>query len=200
MRLTLLISDDCGVTAFFYWRTITDGAALIPLQAINNASGIQSIMVLSPLSQFPRLPYLTSVSTPGVMSAYKDRQPSSGAPDRDTQANAGPVNPLNFYGQGTDISSFCQQHPDTANELAHACRHLIMDKLRDVSELAPNLRDALPSLGQMASVWWKNGRSSCSSSQPIGLSAPEPPTEASGLDAARTVAADLAHEATRFVI
>lgn len=161
-------------------------------------------MLFSPLAQPPRLPYPALVSTPNAMRSHTTIMPAPGAPDRDTQTSAGPMQPVNFYGQGgsptIDLSSFCQQHPDTANELGHACRHLIMDKLRDLSELTPNLKDLLPSLGQMGSVWWKNGRASCLPSQPVGQSTSERPAEDSGLNAARTVAADLAHEATRFVI
>jgi hypothetical protein len=132
-------------------------------------------------------PFRTHVNTaqPGDSLTLSNSSQNSG----DNQANA---------------PTFCQQHADTANELAHASRHLMMDQLRELSELLPNLKDALPSVSQMASVWWRNSNpTSCRTpgGKGTGLETSLPmPSEESGREVARAVVNDVAHQASRFVL
>ena len=132
---------------------------------------------------------------PGAQLPYGPQQPAN---QQDTMAyssgNLGyPVYSNAACANGTGNSSFACQHPDAANEFAHACRHMLMDR-------AEALQDMLPTATQAGRVWLQDMQNRLLLKQQQEADARNTCPPSAGVGAARTVATDLAREAPRFLI
>ncbi len=150
----------------------------------------------APFGVNPYTPYRCPGSvnqTPYAQVPYVPQQPAN-QQDNNPPGNAGyPAYPNTACANGTNNSSFTCQHPDAANEVAHACRHMLMDR-------AEAFQDMLPTATQAGRVWLQAVQDRLLLKQQQQADARNTCPPSVGMNVPRAVATDLAREAPRFLI